>query len=104
LCSERNAIGTALTANPSLNRKNVLLVAVLALEKLTNGSTHSSPNKRLRSDSEVGGGQWMERLNPCGPCVACQECLKKISEVNPDFKVMTFTDMTCQFVYLKEVY
>merc|ERR1712196_696724 len=31
-------------------------------------------------------------LNPLKPCGACNEWLKKIAEVNPNFKVLTFTD------------
>ncbi|KAH9257751.1 hypothetical protein BASA81_004217 [Batrachochytrium salamandrivorans] len=89
LCSERNAIGTALSVNPKLQRKDFRLVAVLALDKL-------SPNptvKRIKQES----------LNPLGPCGACMEWLKKITDVNPDFKVMTFVDHTCDQVFVREV-
>ena len=34
-------------------------------------------------------------LNPLDPCGACMEWLRKIAEVNPDFKVITFSDTTC---------
>jgi len=124
LCSERNAIGSALAANPSLSRKDVKLVAVLALPSLalmaqakqkqedtlkassSTATPASLPSvKRLRSESirsafSLGEGSDM---NPLGPCGACTEWLKKIAEVNPDFKVMTFRDASCRECFLREV-
>lgn len=41
--------------------------------------------------------------NPLKPCGACMEWLKKIAEVNPDFKVITFTDSRCSGVYIEDV-
>jgi cytidine deaminase len=115
LCSERNAIGTAFTANPSLARRDVLLVAVLALEKVTPSASSSSSScspapparpydpKRFRTLFESHDTASAEVLNPLGPCGACTEWLRKIAEVNPDFKVMTFTDLECSKVYLREI-
>lgn len=74
LCAERNAIGSALANNPVLQREDILCVAVLSLSK-TLGAT-------------------------LGPCGACQEWLKKISEVNPDLTVLTFEDTSCNKVYI----
>jgi hypothetical protein len=42
-------------------------------------------------------------MNPLKPCGACNEWLKKIAEVNPQFSVITFTDETCAGVYVEEV-
>ena len=42
-------------------------------------------------------------LNPLRPCGACQEWLKKIAEVNPGFRVLMFSDVTCEEVYVREV-
>jgi cytidine deaminase len=39
-------------------------------------------------------------LNPLSPCGACNEWLKKISESNPYFKMLTFTDSQCTGVYI----
>jgi cytidine deaminase len=39
-------------------------------------------------------------LNPLRPCGACNEWLKKISESNPYFSVVTFTDAECKGVYV----
>jgi len=39
-------------------------------------------------------------MNPLKPCGACNEWLKKISESNPYFKVITFTDTYCNGVYV----
>jgi hypothetical protein len=38
-------------------------------------------------------------LNPIAPCGACSEWLKKIAEVNPDFRVVMFEDTTCETVF-----
>jgi len=74
LCAERNAIGSALANNPILQREDILCVAVLSLCK-TLGAT-------------------------LGPCGACQEWLKKVSEVNPDLTVLTFEDTNCNKVFI----
>ncbi|CAN0046627.1 unnamed protein product, partial [Sphacelaria rigidula] len=42
-------------------------------------------------------------INPLKPCGACMEWLKKIAEVNPDFKVITFTDSACEGVFIEDV-
>jgi cytidine deaminase len=72
LCAERNAIGSALVANPRLQRRDLLAVAVLGLD----------PRAR--------------RLGPCG---ACQEWLRKVAEVNPELEVLVFEDATMAQVY-----
>jgi len=41
-----------------------------------------------------------EDINPLAPCGACNEWLKKIAELNPYFKVLTFTDANCNGVYV----
>lgn len=42
-------------------------------------------------------------LNPLPPCGSCTEWLRKIAEVNPDFKVLTFTDTSCSYVFVRSV-
>ena len=44
-----------------------------------------------------------EGRNPINPCGACNEWLKKIAEVQPDFKVITFTSTDCSTVFVKGV-
>lgn len=80
LCAERNAIGSALAAEPGLRRADLKMVAVLGL-----------PNP---------GG---ENLNPLAPCGACREWLLKIAEVNPDFSVVTFSDHRCKRLHVRQV-
>ena len=41
--------------------------------------------------------------NPISPCGACVEWLRKIAEVNPDFRVITFASSACDQVFVKEV-
>jgi len=43
-------------------------------------------------------------LNPIAPCGACSEWLKKIAEVNPDFRVIMFEDTTCETVFVRNVW
>lgn len=64
LCAERNAIGSAFAALPTLERRHLQAVAVLSL----------GTNPEL------------------GPCGACQEWLQKMADVNPDLRIVTFTD------------
>ena len=44
-----------------------------------------------------------EGRNPMHPCGACNEWLKKIAEVNPDFRVITFTSTDCRTCFIKAV-
>jgi hypothetical protein len=66
LCAERNAIGTALCRLPNLRRRDIRAVAVLSLDP---------------------------SLRNLGPCGACQEWLKKVVEVNPDLRIISFGDV-----------
>ena len=36
-------------------------------------------------------------------CRGSMEWLKKIGEVNPDFKVVTFADSSCEHVYITPI-
>jgi len=42
-------------------------------------------------------------INPLIPCGACMEWLRKIGEVNPDLKVVTFTDTSCNKVVVTPI-
>lgn len=75
LCAERNAIGSAFAAHPTLERKHIAAVAVLSLGK----------NPRL------------------GPCGACAEWLRKMAEANPDLRVVTFEDPACSRIFVDYV-
>ncbi|TVR00901.1 MAG: hypothetical protein EA398_10975 [Deltaproteobacteria bacterium] len=77
LCAERNAIGTAFAARPTLRRGDIEAVAVLSLDK-----------------------GLKPRLGPCG---ACTEWLRKVAEINPDFRVVTFNDLECTQVFVDPV-
>lgn len=80
LCAERNAIGSALAANPLLRRDQFRYVAVLSV---------------MREGEGVG--------NPLSPCGACSEWLAKIVEANPGFRVLTFADERCELVHVGPV-
>ena len=43
-------------------------------------------------------------LNPLKPCGTCTEWLKKIAEVNPAFKVLSFTDADCTGFYCESIF
>ena len=55
---------------------------------------------KLRREQHSGDDEGRNPLNPCG---ACNEWLKKIAEVNPDFKIITFTSTDCNTVFIKAV-
>jgi hypothetical protein len=40
---------------------------------------------------------------PPGRCGACMEWLKKIAEVNPAFKIVTFTDTGLRSIYVNNI-
>ena len=152
LCSERNAIGNALAANPSLVRKDMFGIAVLSLrardvdrsgpgpgvpggedatvlcrdvsrptdqkEPQTNTDTRTHdrvsmsrnasfafvPNANASANGpNASDAADLAGLNPLRPCGACKEWLNKIAEVNPGFRVLMFSDVTCDEVYVKEV-
>ena len=98
LCAERNAIGNALAADQSVSRSDMMAVAVLSVS-LENDRSDGSPQVL-----EANGGDIAEvALNPLDPCGACMEWLKKISEVNPDFSVLTFTSTSCEKVFVTPI-
>lgn len=47
--------------------------------------------------------RWERAMNPLAPCGACTEWIKKLMEVNPDFKVVTFTSASCARVFVKSI-
>lgn len=69
----------------------------------------SSSLQRSQSGGSAGsagtasGNSAPVHLNPLPPCGSCSEWLKKIAEVNPDFKVITFTDISCNTAFVKSV-
>jgi cytidine deaminase len=77
LCAERNAIGTALSDFPQLERKDILALSVLALKE--------------------GQGA---RLGPCG---ACAEWIRKVAEVNPEIRIITFKDSSMKRVFVENM-
>ena len=97
LCAERNAIGNALAADQSVHRRDMLAVAVLSVSLDPAGATDAVAVSQVTD--EVG----TVALNPLDPCGACMEWLKKISEVNPDFKVLTFTSTSCEKVFITPI-
>lgn len=68
-------------------------------------SRPGSPRPGGGGDGGVGGAGASagKDLNPMDPCGACNEWLKKIAEVNPDFRVVTFTSADADAVYVKGV-
>ena len=54
----------------------------------------------IRRNQHTGDDEGRNPINPCG---ACNEWLKKIAEVQPDFKVITFTSTDCSTVFVKGV-
>jgi cytidine deaminase len=98
LCAERNAIGNALAGDHSVHRRDMLAVAVLSvtLSPPKHEVTDQALERTTSPDDEVA-------LNPLDPCGACMEWLRKIAEVNPDFKVLTFTSTSCEKVFITPI-
>jgi len=90
LCAERNAIGNALAADQTMGRSDMKAVAVLSIPLLKDSSQQQQVLDTVA-------------LNPLDPCGACMEWLKKIGEVNPDFRVLTFTNTDCDKVYITPI-
>lgn len=44
-----------------------------------------------------------QERNPIAPCGSCTEWLKKVAAVNPDLKIITFTNEDCDYVYERSV-
>ena len=98
LCAERNAIGTALASDLSLRREDMKMIGVLSMQdavlKWKQGRNVPQSPQLVPTEDEH---------NPIRPCGACREWLKKITEVNPDFVVVTFTDTACEHVFVESV-
>ena len=78
LCAERNAFGAAVAMFPEIRRENFLGIAVL-------------------SNTEEGSD---ENLNPLAPCGVCCSWLEKIYEVNPEFRLVTFSSTALEEVHV----
>merc|ERR1719245_2152103 len=105
LCAERNAIGTALAADPSIRREHFKMVAVLFMGELSEDHNNTSivtPQSSSFGLSGLSSLRNMNRnksffqedtddVNPRGPCGPCMEWLGKIAQCNPSFKIITFS-------------
>ena len=102
LCAERNAIGNALAADQAVHRRDMLGVAVLSVP--LDRAAEVKAMERTRGELVPMSSEAAETaLNPLDPCGACMEWLKKISEVNPDFKVLTFTSTSCEKIFVTPI-
>jgi hypothetical protein len=87
-----NGIGT-MSRNASFAHVELLAATERRAASGANGTAESAA---MSADDLAG-------LNPLRPCGACKEWLNKIAEVNPGFRVVMFSDVTCDEVYVKEV-
>ena len=74
LCAERNAIGSALCRFPQLERSDIKAVAVLSLD---------------------------EHLSKLGPCGACQEWFRKVTEVSPSLRILSFGSPRANVIFVR---
>jgi hypothetical protein len=104
------------TARPQLffqQRSNSVTATTGAFGPVSTGTVHSGSSTARAATSSKPRPKPQDikdykikvpdSLNPIAPCGACQEWLKKIAEVNPDFKVITFTDTSCEQIFVKGV-
>ena len=104
--SPKRARSSSPTAAPGSPKFSVPpLVRTVSLSSMLGApSTHQegppSPNSESSFVREDVGEV---RLNPLPPCGSCSEWLKKIAEVNPEFKIVTFTDTSCSTAFVRTV-
>ena len=83
LCAERNAVGTALSCDPSIKRNEFKMIAVLALPQVERPH-HDSHSENGNCGAGESGRYGMHNnsnfepnlsddVNPRGPCGCCQE-------------------------------
>ncbi|CAK8990828.1 Uncharacterized WD repeat-containing protein all2124, partial [Durusdinium trenchii] len=74
----------------------------------SSGSRNRRPRLASGGLSTYSGGaagpaaRYHGELNPIAPCGSCNEWLKKIAEVNPTFKVVTFPNSACEEAFVRE--
>ena len=77
-------------------------VAVLSsATRVRSGTPYSPSSRRAMMGPRV---HVPADLNPIAPCGACSEWLKKIAEVNPDFRVLMFEDTSCAKVFVRSIF
>jgi len=91
ICAERAAIAAARSRFPNLRRRHFYAIAVMSFP-LHNG------NKEPISTVS----------NPLDPCGACREYLRKLQDKNENFRVITYSDITCteiheRFLFISQV-
>jgi len=91
ICAERAAIAAARSRFPNLRRRHFYAIAVMNFP-LQNGSREPI--------ADVS--------NPLDPCGACREYLQKLQDKNENFRVITYSDITCteiheRFLFISQV-
>ena len=75
--------------------------AALSSNHVRSGTPYSPSSRRAMMGPRM---HIQTDLNPIAPCGACSEWLKKIAEVNPDFRVLMFEDTSCAKVFVRSIY
>lgn len=94
--------------NPNIGRKTIIkkttpFLSIKSSASFTSiGSTDDDLNTLLCPELKTIYVEEKD-MNPLRPCGACHEWLKKIAEVNPQFRVVTFTDAKIEGVYIDNI-
>ena len=84
-------------------------ISASSASSASSSSVGSGSGAKVVGEDGRGGGESMAPLrlpannNPIDPCGVCNEWLRKISEVNPAFKVLNFADVDCEQVFVRSV-
>merc|ERR1719427_1788821 len=91
ICAERAAIAAARSRFPNLRRRHFYAIAVMSFP------LHNGNKEPIATVS-----------NPLDPCGACREYLLKLWEKNENFRVITYSDISCteiheRFLFIRQV-
>ena len=90
-CAERSAIVAARAQFPGISRADFAGIAVVEVPLLLDYASSSSGNGKAKEVAAAAADE--DVVNPLQPCGACSEWLIKLQDANPDFRVVTYSNV-----------